>query len=63
MFVCPALDTVRLEAAKFFDDSNVNLYNPDAIQKLALMYNEHNIKYLGKYVLKLYRARQNLIYV
>ena len=63
MFVCPALDSIRVEAAELFDGSNVNLYTPDAIEKLSSMYNWDNIKFLGKYVLKLYKARQNIMYV
>ena len=63
MFVCPALDNKRVEASELFNNSNVNILRPIATDKLAQMYEEPNIKNLGKYIMMLYKERQNLTYV
>ena len=59
MFHCPALQAIRTAAS---EQLNVDLVPRDNREKLSILLDKSNISACGKYVEKLYRARQNIIY-
>jgi hypothetical protein len=61
LFICPALAEARRRASQLYENTNIDLNDPDHIVKMTCMFQRENLTINGQYIEILYRERQKII--